>query len=56
MGRIILKLKLNGMGGRVDWINLGHDKDKWQAVVKTVMKFELYKMQNFCLPGCFPKI
>jgi hypothetical protein len=35
--KIILKWNLNMMGGDVDWINLAQEREKWQAVLNTVM-------------------
>jgi hypothetical protein len=37
-GRIILKWVFERFGGGgVDWVDLAHDRDRWQAVVYTVM-------------------
>ena len=30
----------------MDWINLAQDRDKWWAVVITVMKFQVIKIQG----------
>lgn len=30
--------------GVVDWIHLTQDRNKWRAVVNTVMKLEIHKM------------
>jgi hypothetical protein len=32
--------------GRMDWIELAQDKDRWWALVKAVMKFGFHKMQE----------
>jgi len=44
-----IKMEHNGMGWvSMDWMDFAHDRDKWQAVVKTVMNFQvLYKVGNF---------
>jgi hypothetical protein len=42
-GRIILKWifeRLGGRGGK-DWINLAQDRDRWQALVNTVMNLRV---------------
>jgi hypothetical protein len=36
-GKIILKWILGGEGA--DWIDLAQDRDRWQALVYTVMNF-----------------
>jgi hypothetical protein len=37
-GRIILKWILERLGGRgADWIDLAQDRDRWRALVYTVM-------------------
>jgi hypothetical protein len=35
--RIILKWIFERLGGGVDWIDLAQDRDRWRAVVYTVM-------------------
>jgi hypothetical protein len=38
--RIILKWifeRLDGWGGGIDWIDLAQDRDRWRALVNTVM-------------------
>jgi hypothetical protein len=43
-GRIILKWKferLDGRGGGMDWINLAQDRDRWLALVNTVMNLQV---------------
>jgi hypothetical protein len=42
-GRIILRLifiKCDG-GGGIDWIDLAEDRDRWWALVMSVMKLQL---------------
>jgi hypothetical protein len=36
-GRIILKWIFERLGGGVDWIDLAQDRDRWRALVCTVM-------------------
>jgi hypothetical protein len=36
-GRIILKWIIERLGGGVDWIDLAQDRDRWRALVYTVM-------------------
>jgi hypothetical protein len=36
-GRIILKWIFERLGGGMDWINLAQDRERWRAVVNTVM-------------------
>jgi hypothetical protein len=36
-GRIILKWIFERLGGGIDWIDVAQNKDKWRAVVYTVM-------------------
>jgi hypothetical protein len=32
----------------MDWMDFAHDRDKWQAVVRTVMNFQvMYKVGYF---------
>jgi hypothetical protein len=40
-GRIVLKWIFERLGGGVDWIALAQDRDKWQAVVYTVMNLRV---------------
>jgi hypothetical protein len=43
-GRIILKWlfkRLDGGGGGIDWSNLAQDKDKWRALLNTVMNLQV---------------
>jgi hypothetical protein len=36
-------------GGRIDWIGLAQDRDRWRALVNTVLKLRgLYEFEN-CL-------
>jgi len=46
-GRIILKWILMGWVS-MDWMDFAHDRDEWQAVMRTVMSFQvLYNLGNF---------
>jgi hypothetical protein len=37
-----IKMNLRKIGrGTVDWVHVAQDKDKWQAVVSTVMNFQV---------------
>jgi hypothetical protein len=38
-GRIILKCIFEKLDGGMDWIDLAHDRDRWQAFVNAVMNF-----------------
>jgi hypothetical protein len=40
-GRIILKWIFEKMGGGVDWIDLAQDRDRWRAIVYTVMNLRV---------------
>jgi hypothetical protein len=41
-GMIILKWILERLdGGDIDWIDLCQDRDRWQALVNTVMNFQV---------------
>jgi hypothetical protein len=48
-GRIILRLDLQEVGCRgVDWIELAQYRDRWRALVTTVMNFRVpYIARNF---------
>jgi hypothetical protein len=37
-----MHLNRNRMRGDVDWINLAQDRDKWQAVLNTVMFYTMW--------------
>ena len=46
-GRVILRLDLQKVGGGcVDWMELAQDRDRWRALVSTVMKLLVPKMQG----------
>jgi hypothetical protein len=40
-GRIILKWIFERLGGGVDWNDLAQDRDRWRAVVYTVMNLRI---------------
>jgi hypothetical protein len=40
-GRIILKWIFERLGAGVDWIDLAQDRDRWQALVYTVMNLRV---------------
>jgi hypothetical protein len=40
-GRIILNQIFKNLDGRMDWIELAQDRDRWLAVVKAVMNIRV---------------
>jgi len=40
-GKIILKYILKKWDGAMDWIDLAQDRDRWWALVKVVMNFQV---------------
>ena len=40
-GRIILKWIFERLDGGMDWINLAQDRDRWRALVNTVMNLQV---------------
>ena len=40
-GRIILRLIFRKWDGDMDWIDLAQDRDRWRALVKTIMNFRV---------------
>jgi hypothetical protein len=40
-GRIILKWIFEKLGGVVDWIDVAQDRDRWRALVYTVMSLRV---------------
>jgi hypothetical protein len=40
-GMIILKWIFERLGGGADWIDLAQDRDRWRAVVYTVMNLRV---------------
>jgi hypothetical protein len=48
---IKIDLREKGWDG-VDWIDLAQEKDKWRALVNTVMNFRVPKNAGKFLNGC----
>jgi hypothetical protein len=43
-----IKVDLQEVGGvRVDWMELSHDRERWRALVSTVMNFRVPKCREF---------
>jgi hypothetical protein len=40
-GRIILKWTCERLDGGMDWINLSEDRERWRALVNTVMNLRV---------------
>jgi hypothetical protein len=40
-GKIILKVIFERLGGGVEWIDLAQDRDRWRALVYTVMNLRV---------------
>jgi hypothetical protein len=40
-GRIILKWIFERLDGGIDWIDLAQDRDRWRALVYTVMNLRV---------------
>ena len=36
-----IKMDLQDVGGGGDWMDLAHDRDRWRALVNTVMNFRV---------------
>jgi hypothetical protein len=54
-GRIMLKWTFKNSDGRIDWIDLAQDWDRWRAIVNTMMNLQVpYNAGNFLNNlGCF---
>jgi hypothetical protein len=49
-----IKMDLREIGwGSVDWIQLAQDRDRWRAVVNTVMNFQVLAPRSCLLFVCF---
>jgi hypothetical protein len=44
--RVILKRILEKWDVGMDWIDLAQDRDRWQALAKAVINFEVLKMRE----------
>jgi len=44
--RIILKWIFKLQDGRVEWMDLAQDRNKWRALVNTMMSFVSHKMRG----------
>jgi hypothetical protein len=40
-GRVLLKCIFKNWNGRMDWIYLAQDRDRWRAVVKVTMNLQV---------------
>jgi hypothetical protein len=46
-----IKMNLQKVGGSCgDWMELAHDRDRWQALVGTVRKVTTSSVMSVCLP------
>jgi hypothetical protein len=46
-GRIIVKLRLKKYCAEVDWIHVAGRRDRWRALVNTVIKLLIVEFQEF---------
>jgi hypothetical protein len=49
-GRMILKWIVGRWTGRVEWIQLSRDRDRWRALVNTLMNLPVLAPRNW---SCF---
>ena len=40
-GKIILRMDFRDVGGGGDWMDLAQDRDRWRALVNTVMNYRV---------------
>jgi len=47
-----IKMDLREVGGVGDWMGLAQDRDRWRALVKTVVNFRVLKSAGNFLTSC----